>query len=162
MKFIKNLATNHPARFLIIFAIMGAMVGTGVLASGWITSHLTTTGIIHITAPIPPPATYSYTLNPSSNVLVFPETTVGDGASFSVNSADITIVNTGNQTITGLTLTLTGGTLPSGWTATLVATPFSSNSATFHVTIAGIAHAASAIDTTNINLSGLTFDLTPS
>jgi len=140
-------------RLLVAIACgLGAgLIAVGVIAAGnWISTRLQSSGTINATqAP-----TYNYTV--SSTLLSFPNTTGTDGDPFSINSGDIIVTNTGNQTINGLQLTLATGSLPAGWTPTLAGSGGSiapSATATVHVNIAGTLQ--------NFDLSTVSFDLTP-
>ena len=158
---MKNLMSKKwlGIPLLVIIVVCLTTTAVGAVAGLWVTGHLTTTGTITINAP-PPPDSYTYSL--STTAISFPNTTFNNGDPINLVSNNITITNTGNKTINSLSLTQTGGSLPSGWAIsniqyqTLPLAPSASES--FHVTLTGTANNSTS-GTITVDLSPITFDL---
>lgn len=147
-KFLKKRFLGIP-----LFAILTVLlVGTVALAAWGVTS-LTSTGVITVEEPLP-----IQTYKVDTEVLDFGLSTVMVGGSISVTSADITITNTGNVSISGIAIVVSD--IPADLTATpnITGTPIApGSSATASVTLTGIAPSTSQL----IQLSGITATLTP-
>lgn len=148
------MKTRTKVLIIGVSVLLAVLVGVGIVGaqSGWfvkivpthgtitITTPPTTTTTTTTTTPPPPAANYDYTITPGT--ADFGSTSFACGAPVSV-TFDVTVANTGDQPIHGLTITPTN--LPAWLTAAITQTPVAAGaSATETITISGTAPASPA------------------
>lgn len=137
----------------VIVSVSCLLLASIAFAATWTAMHFTTTGTITVDAPV---ANTSYHIG--SSVLSFGTPSVASGGTVSIDSSAITVVNDGNQSISGYSITGSSG-VPS-WASLSITNATGaavSGSGSFTVHLAGTAPTGPA----TVDLSGMTVDVTP-
>ena len=135
----------------VIAIILVAAVALGAVA--WVVTGLTSTGSVTVTET----PNYAYTVSPQ--ILDFGSQSVGQGIYYEASDT-VAIVNTGNQAIGGWVIDITSGALPTGVDEIVY------DGYNVPISVGGTGSIIFIVKGTpanagTIDLSGLTFNLTP-